>query len=1145
MVLATASGGSRPHVPPPPPFTKPDEIIPVAGGGPDAVPSSGIPAVYARLSNPGGVAVDPSGDVFIADTDDNEVREVSPNGTITTIAGNGIAGNTGNGGSATAAELDHPEGVAVDGSGNVFVADTGNDEVRLISGGIITDFAGTGVAGDSTNRLNPTESQLDAPYGVAVSANGGDVAISDTNNDDVRLVYKQAIDSGAAPKALVAHAAVRPHFNLPYVWVIETVAGGGTSYGDGGPALDASLSTPTGVAFDPSGDTLYVADTSDSAIRAVNLGTGDISTAAYTPYPTGVAADGAGNLFIADPEQNEVLEQLAGASSPVRFAGSILPGSSGDFGQAKAAHLDYPAGLAIDASDDVVVADTSNGLVREVVAPRAPVFVGDSPPLDFGPHQAYDYLFSATGVAEPTFSLAAGAPSWLSISSTTGFVKGTAPVGVTRFTYSVVATNEAGSATAGPFEVAIPKPFIYTGKALAVLTTPVGVAETPAGDLLVADAVRDRVDGLSAIGQFLGSFGSAGTGNGQFEAPTGVATAPSGAIYVVDSGNDRVQEFTALGVFVRAFGSKGTGNGQFMAPDSVTVGPNGNVYVSDSGNDRIEEFTASGGFVRAFGSPGSGNGQLSDPEGLVFTSLGVLLVADSNNNRIEGFLSNGAYFAKFGAVGSAFGDFVRPFGVAVDPAGNIFVSDRVNNRVEEFSSTGEPIQQFGATGAAGQRLEQPDDLAVSATDVVTIADPPLHEVLQYTEESKPAFTIDSPPTGAIPGIDFTYYFRASGVPAPTYTLEGAPGWLSLDPSSGDLGGTVPSGISTFSFSVVATNSSGSTTAGPFTVSVVAGGYIQRIGSPGSGPGQFGGGVGQSATAPDGNLYVADPTNDRVEILSPLGQYLGEVGSPGSGNGQLSDPIGVAFDSGGDLWVTDYGNERVEEFSSAGIYLSQFGSAGSAPGEFESPEGIAIDTTTNDVYVADTADNRVEEFSSTGTLLHDFTTVTGAPLYAPIGVAVTSTGELYFGNNETAQIVGFNSSGVQNATYLTAGTGDGQADGVSGVALDSSGNLWFADYPNRRIEELSPNGTYLDQFGGTYGTGPDQFTDPGQLSVSPLGIVSVSDNGQLEQFAEPPPAPTYLGQFGSAGSGNGQFDQDSDVAIGPNGDFYVVDRASPT
>ncbi len=1136
--------GEQPHYVPPPPNSKPDEILRVAGGAALSRYTSGIPALDVALSNPGGVAVNSSGDLFIADTDDNEVREVFPDGIIATIAGNGIAGDTGNGGSAVDAELDHPEGVAVDSSGDVFIADTGNNEVREVTAGVISDYAGTGTAGYSTGGTDddPTLAELDAPYSVAVGP-GGSLAIGDTNNNVVRLVYESRIIINDSDSL---HGGLRPNEGF-YVLKITTYAGGGTSYGDGGLATDASLSDPTGVAFDSAGD-LFIADTGDSAIREVSASTLDISTAVYTPYPTGVAVDSKGNIFIADPVQNEVLFKPVGGSAR-RIAGIGLPGESGDGGPGIHAELDYPAGLAIDSYDDVFVADTDNSLVREVVAARVPYFFDENPPLDAGAKQAYYYGFGAYGVPTPTYKLGAGSPSWLAVNTTTGQVGGTLPAGVATFTYSVVASNSAGKTTAGPFTVTVPKPFVYIGSStgIAALSVPLGLTEagSPLGtNLYVADAgsTANHVVRLSSIAQFDGDIGSTGSGPGELESPTGVAIGPAGNIWVVDDGNNRMEEFSGTtGAEILTFGSEGSGKGQFEDAGEVVFGPNGNMYVSDTGNNRIEEFTTAGTFVTSFGSLGSGPGQLHAPIGLAFTAAGDLLVVDSYNDRVVAYTSWGLYLGKFGTLGTKLGQFDHPFGIAVDSAGDIFVTDRENNRVEEFSSTAEPIDQFGTVGHGNGQFDDPTGIGISAAGILSVSDTDNKRIEQLAEPTKAVFTIDSPPLTDAPLTAYTYSFHATGEPAPTYSLSGAPSWLEMD-SSGYMSGTPPAGATSFTYSVVATNSSGNTTVGPFTVSVTTPiGYIGQFGSYGSGDGELDAPSGVAIDPINDYYYVVDRENDRVEIFNASGTDEGSFGSEGSGDGEFDLPYAIASDSAGDMWVADLGNNRLEEFSGSGSYITQFAACGSS-GSFNSPQGVAIDPTTGDVYVADTENDRVLECTTSGGLVRQISVGT------PTGVAVTSTGELYIADDASDQILGYSATGTSpNETYGGPGSGDGEVEGLSAIAVDSVGNIWVSDFGDQRIEEFSASGAYLTQF-GSFGSGNGEFDSPAGMAVTPTGIVLAADlaNNRIEEFQEPPYDLVYASKFGTSGHGNGEFKGDSDVAIAPaadDSDFYVVDQGS--
>jgi DNA-binding beta-propeller fold protein YncE len=1145
---ASPHNSEQPHYVSPPPNSKPDEILRLAGGAALSRFTSGIPALDVALSNPGGVAVNSAGDIYIADTDDNEIREVFRDGIIVTIAGNGIAGFTGNGGLAIDAELNHPEGVAVDSSGDVFIADTGNNEVREITEGTkgpqINAYAGTGIAGYSTGGTDavPTLAELNAPYSVAVGPDGS-LAIGDTNNNLVRLVYESRIIINDGSDAL--HDGMRPNEGFPYTLKIATDAGGGTSYGEGGAATNASLSDPTGVAFDSAGD-LFIADTGDSAVREVSYDTGDISTAVYTPYPTGVAVDANGNLFIADPVQNEVLELPVGGSLK-RLAGFGLPGESGDGGPGVDAELYYPAGLAIDSYDDVFVADTDNSLVREVVAARVPYFFLDSPPLDAGAKQVYYYEFGAYGVPTPTYKLDGGAPSWLVINHTTGQVGGTLPAGVTTFTYSVVASNSTGSTTAGPFTVTVPKPFVYIGSStgIASFTEPLGLSEagSPLGtNLFVADYGANHVVKLSSIAQYEHWIGSKGTGAGQLETPTGVAVDPEGNIWVVDDGNDRMEEFSGTtGNEITTLGSEGSNTGEFYKPGEVTFGPNGNMYVSDTGNDRIEEFTTNPvGFVTSFGSAGSGAGHLNAPTGLAFTSTGDLLVADTNNNRIVAYTSYGLYLGKFGTLGTKLGQFDHPFGVAVDSAGDIFVTDRGNNRVEEFSSTAEPIDQFGKLGHGNGQLDMPTGIGISAAGILSVVDTGNKRIEQFAEPTKPVFTVDSPPLTDAPLTTYSYSFHATGEPTPTYSISGAPAWLEMD-SSGYMSGTPPSGTTSFTYSVIATDSSGSTRTGPFTVAVTTPlGYIGQFGSYGSGDGELNAPSAVAVNPVNGYYYVVDRENDRVEVFTTSGTYVDQFGSVGSGDGELDIPYGIAFDSAGHIWVDDLGNDRVEEFSSAGTYMSQFGSCGSSGG-FSAPQGIAIAPTSEDVYVADTGNDSVVECTSSGALVKQLSVGT------PTGVAVTSGGELYVADDSSDQIVGYTASGTTpNVTYGGLGTGNGEVEGLSGIAVDSAGDIWVSDFADQRIEEFSSTGAYLAQF-GSFGSGNGEFDSPAGLAVTSTGVVLVADlaNNRIEEFQEPPDALVYASKFGSNGTGNGEFAGDTDVVIGPapDDDFYVVDHGN--
>jgi sugar lactone lactonase YvrE len=342
--------------------------------------ADGQPAAAARLSLPEAVAVDPRGDVYIADYGDSEIRRVTPTGQISLIAGTGTScqkpPSCGDGGQATAARLSFPAGVAVDSKGNVYVADTGDNEVRKISpSGVISRIAGTGspcarppACGDGSRA---TSAALTDPTGLALDS-AGNLYIADSGDQEIRKVSPSGVITRLAGNGI--RCAKPP------------------SCGDAGPATSAQLNFPEAVALGRAG-VVYVADSGDQEIRKIasggtittvagtgatcasppSCGDGGAATSGTLSFPNGVALTPAGNLLIADSSDNEVREVVGGKIQRVAGTGSpcAKPPACGDNLAASAARLDYPTSVAVDARGNIYVSDSGDNEVRWLSAVHA------------------------------------------------------------------------------------------------------------------------------------------------------------------------------------------------------------------------------------------------------------------------------------------------------------------------------------------------------------------------------------------------------------------------------------------------------------------------------------------------------------------------------------------------------------------------------------------------------------------------------------------------------------------------------------------------------------------------------------------------------------------------------------------------------
>jgi len=213
----------------------------------------------------------------------------------------------------------------------------------------------------------------------------------------------------------------------------------------------------------------------------------------------------------------------------------------------------------------------------------------------------------------------------------------------------------------------------------------------------------------------------------------------SGNVYVTDTGNNRIQKFTSAGRFLTKWGSAGTGDGQFQDPTDVMVDKAGNVYVVDSKNNRIQKFDANGNFISKWGRKGSGDGEFDGPNGLAIDREGDILVSDTGNGRIQKFGPDGRFLSKWGSRGTEDGQLNAPQGLAVDGAGNIYVADpgRPQNYIQKFASDGRFLTRWDKTkDPVRGHLHHPMDVAVDAAGDIWVADEWDFAVLKSTPDGE-------------------------------------------------------------------------------------------------------------------------------------------------------------------------------------------------------------------------------------------------------------------------------------------------------------------------------------------------------------------------------------------------------------------------
>lgn len=659
--------------------------------------------------------------------------------------------------------------------------------------------------------------------------------------------------------------------------------------------------------------------------------------------------------------------------------------------------------------------------------------------------------------------------------------------------YRVVATSAGGTVsgadktfTAKDVAPQFASSFGSTGSGNGQFNFPRDIALDSGGNIWVADGSNDRVQKFNSKGEYLSKFGSTGSGNGQFHTPVEISTDSSGNLWVTDAINCRVQKFNSSGTYLSQFGSCGERPGKFNEASGLAIDSSGNVWVSDH-YGTLQKFNSKGEYLLTV----SGGPELGSPSGVAIDPEGAVWLADMGGNKVVQYSSAGAYKSYFGSWGEKDGEFMEPGIIEFAANGNLWVGDRYTGRIQEMSQSGEYLTQFG-----GGKLAEPGGFELGPQGVFFVSNSLYINRVERWQVTPPEATTSEATSvtssqallkGSVNPVEVptTYAFEygttvayGAKVPVPDGSAGSGSGAVAVSDLATEL-----APATSYHFRLVATNSSGAVKYGEdktFKTKSVSKVFSATIGPSGSENGQFSAPHGIAIDS-SGNIWVVDTNANRLQKLSPSGEYLAKFGSEGTGNGQFKTPLDVAIDSSGNIWVTDVYNCRVEKFNSAGTYLSKFGTCGTGNGQFVEPNCIAIDSSGN-IWVSDHGSGRLQKFNSSGTYL---LTATGGPwVEGPAGVAVDTSNDVWLVDSYENRVLEYSSAGAYKSKFGSWGSEDGQLAEPGSVEIYNN-NVWVTDRYTGRTQAFTQAGEYLGQFGGGW------VAEPGGLAISSTGIAYVS------------------------------------------------------
>ena len=880
----------------------------------------------------------------------------------------------------------YPTGMAFNPSGTkMFV--TGYNNAKIYEYELSTPFD---VSSSSyANRSFPVDSQDDSPEGVAFNTNGTKMFVVGVQNEKI-YEYELSTPFDVSSSDYKRNFSVSDEDTYPMGVAFSTngtlmfVAGSTTdkiyeyalttafdlstaSYTDRSVDVSSEDTRPTDVTFNPAGTKMFVVGTNSDNVNEYTLTTPfNLSTASFVRLLSVSSEDDLPEGVAFNPDGTKMF---------------VVGYSGGDINE-------YTLTTPVDLSKLFISELGSVNGTGTALTGASIETVGNSDSIEI--HLTEPQIESVIKLTVPQLDIMAAA-----VSDVSGNEIAAAPDNAIAVTNSVsVVTITYKSQFGGD-----------------VLTAPYGIAFEPDGDILVADSVADKIFVFYNNGTLKSSFGSDGSGDGQFDSPKGVSLAPNGDIFVADDGNDRIQVFNSTYNYKTQFGfadSDSTRNitspvniafepdgdvlvvdldsgqvfvfdpvfsfkskfdlGQGTAPIDVARLPNGDILVADFFKHRISVFDSAYNYKTQFGSAGLDDGQLNVPRALHVTYNGDILVIEGGNDRISVFDSAYNYKFQFGSHGSSDGEFIALTGVALAPNGDIFVADGGNARIQVLASD------------------------------------------YYSSVSSGDILVSDGNNNRISVFDSAYNYKTQfGLFGLHDNLLNNPRGIAVA-SDGDI--LVTDWLNN-RIKVYATDGS----------------YKSQFGSGGSGDGEFN--YPRSvAVESDGDILVADTFNHRIQVFDSAYNYKSQFGSYGTigdganSVGKFASPSDVSISSNGNIVVIDTWNNRIQVFDSNYDFLFEFGSSGEDLGNFVWPETGAVDSDGN-MLVGDTGNSRIQVFDSNGNFQSSFGSGLSDSKFHVLGdLHAASNGDILVADLDNYRIQVFDSAGNYKTSFGHYGVGNG-------------------------------------------------------------------------------------------------------------------------